>query len=49
MQAVKHAIDHSMIEVLWANDQLNSQRKKGKVLQGFQVRHRTQCQPHTGA
>lgn len=32
-QVVKYAIDHNMVEVLWANDQLHAQQKKGKVLQ----------------
>ncbi|KXZ44655.1 hypothetical protein GPECTOR_64g149 [Gonium pectorale] len=35
-EVVKYAIDANMVEVLWANDQLHLQQKKGKVLQGFQ-------------
>ncbi|GLI70778.1 hypothetical protein VaNZ11_015812 [Volvox africanus] len=34
-EVVKYAIDENMMEVLWANDQLQKQQKKGKVLQGF--------------
>ncbi len=32
---MKFAIDHNMVEVLRANDQLSNQQRKGKVLQGF--------------
>ncbi|GIM07724.1 hypothetical protein Vretimale_11811, partial [Volvox reticuliferus] len=34
-EVVKYAIDENMMEVLLANDQLQKQQKKGKVLQGF--------------
>lgn len=35
-QVLKFAIDENMLEVLRANDQLQKQQRKGKVLQGFQ-------------
>ena len=40
VQVIKYAIDANMIEVLWANDQLHNQQRKGKVLQ---VRARQVC------